>query len=155
MSRFKRILAVFSIVLVPHSLYSQNKEVISLDVQPTSRQVVIIQWNLLPASDTLPLEVERSRDTINWQRISHMAIQSSHQYFITDSMPGDGLIYYRIKQVNNKSNSKYSSIKWVQISKTGNLYIWANPAKDLLHIRTPLSRAAWKSLMRKGNLCKK
>ena len=154
MQRVIIILAVFLIGLSPISLNAQNKNFISFSVSPATGQVVIIQWKIASSSDILRFEVERSIDTIKWESISQVVIQSTQEYFITDTSPGSGQIYYRIKQINN-GNTSYSPTRWVQISKTGTLYIWPNPAKDILHIKTPFVNGSLEIINAEGKLIQK
>jgi hypothetical protein len=46
---------------------------------------VLAQWRMTHEIDTLPFEVERSRDKRRWERIAAVAVHSSNQYSITDS----------------------------------------------------------------------
>jgi hypothetical protein len=135
-----KIMVVISLVFLlssPGLLHSQTKPFILFDVLPGADHTVLTQWRMTPEIDTLPFEVERSRDKRNWERIASVAADSSHRYSSTDMQPGEGLIYYRVRQVGSKDRFLYTRLKWVQISETGKLYIWPNPAKSVLHVKTP------------------
>ena len=140
------------IVLSPYLLYSQNNRIVSFNVQPDKEQVVLIQWKVAPETDSLLFEIERSKDTIKWEKIFRTRIESSHEYFFTDTMTGSGVFYYRIKQTDNKGKTFYSITRWVQISKTGKLYIWPNPANDVLHIRTTFAKGSMEIFDSEGKL---
>lgn len=140
MARLKIIIATFVLSLAGMEfLYSQevSASFTFYDVQPCTGQTVVIQWSFTPGSDSLAFEIEKSRDMINWKRTARMAPQLSHQYFSIDSDPGYGLIYYRVKRAGNDKQISFSPVKWVQISNDGEMYIWPNPARDVLHVRTP------------------
>ena len=122
------------------------------NVQPGKEQAVLIQWKVAPASDTVPCEIERSKDTINWEKIFRAGVELSHEYFFTDTMTGSGVFYYRIKQTDKKGNTSYSLTRWVQISKTGKLYLWPNPANDVLHIRTAFAKGSMEIFDAEGKL---
>ena len=142
MLRLQTFFVVLISVLLPCLLYSQNNRITLFNVQPGKEHVVLIQWKAAPASDTLPFEIERSKDTINWEKIFQTGVASSHEYFFIDTMNGSGLFYYRIGQTDIKGHTFYSLYRWVQISKSGPLYIWPNPANDVLHIRTPFAKGS-------------
>ena len=139
MLRIKFIVVVSFVFLLisPGLLHSQTKPFILFDVLPGADHTVLTQWRMTPEIDTLPFEVERSRDKRTWERIASVAAHSSHQYSSTDTQPGEGLIYYRVRQVGSKGKFLYTGVNWVQISETGKLYIWPNPAKSVLHVKTP------------------
>ncbi|MFI5129126.1 MAG: T9SS type A sorting domain-containing protein [Chitinophagales bacterium] len=149
------IIAVTSLVFLlfnPGQVYSQAEPFISFNVQPAMDGTVIIQWKALPGTDTFYFEVERSRDMKTWESIAHVTSQLSHQYSSIDPLPGLGLIYYRVRQAGAESHSFYTRIEWVQISNTGKLYIWPNPAKDMLHVRTPYASGSIEVLNPDGKL---
>ena len=155
--RSAKIISVIIGITFPVLLCSQEKNFLSFDVEPRMGQVVFIQWTVSSMNDTLFFEVQRRRDSLGWETISHISQTStgSVQLFsFTDQIPGDGLIYYRIKQIGGRITS-YSSIKWVQISKTGSLYIWPNPASDVLHVRTPFADGSMEIVDSEGKLMKK
>jgi hypothetical protein len=145
MLRLKIIAVVsFSFLLFsPGLLHSQTKPFVLFDVLPAADHTVLIKWGITAEMDTLSFEVERSRDKKNWERIETVNPGILlHSYSITDREPGEGLIYYRIKQAGGKNLSVYTGIKWVQISKTGKLYIWPNPANNILHVKTPFVKGS-------------
>jgi hypothetical protein len=136
----KKIIAVVSIVFLlisPSLLHSQGKSFTLFDVIPASDHTVLIQWRMKPEMDSLPFEVERSMDKRTWKRIAALAAHSSHQYASTDTQPGEGLVYYRVRQVGSKSRFLYTGVNWVQFSEKGKLYIWPNLANNVLHVKTP------------------
>lgn len=144
MSRIKIISAVRLVFLFicPLSLYSQTAPFIFFDVRPGTDHSVIMRWRMKPETDTLAFEVERSRDKNTWERIATVNTHSSHQYSFADMLPGEGYIHYRIRQVSDKNLSIHTDAKWVQISKTRKLYIWSNPAKDVLYVKTPYNKGS-------------
>ena len=152
MLHIKTFFVILIIILLPCLLYSQNNQIVLFNVQPGKEQAVLIQWKVAPASDTVPCEIERSKDTINWEKIFRAGVELSHEYFFTDTMTGSGVFYYRIKQTDKKSNTSYSLTRWVQISKTGKLYLWPNPANDVLHIRTAFAKGSMEIFDAEGKL---
>ncbi|MDB5275675.1 MAG: hypothetical protein JWR61_630 [Ferruginibacter sp.] len=139
MLRFKIIMVVSFVFLLfsPGKADSQTKPPFLFDVLPTANHTVLTQWSVPPGMDSLPFELERSRDNSTWKKIASVPVQPSHRYSSTDEQPGEGLIYYRIRQVGGKGKLLYSWVNWVQFSETGKLFIWPNPAKNMLHVKTP------------------
>ena len=152
MLHIKTFFVILIIILLPCLLYSQNNQIVLFNVQPGKEQAVLIQWKVAPASDTVPCEIERSKDTINWEKIFRAGVELSHEYFFTDTMTGSGVFYYRIKQTDKKGSTSYSLTRWVQISKTGKLYLWPNPANDVLHIRTAFAKGSMEIFDAEGKL---
>src|SRR5512138_1400498 len=108
MLRLQTFFVVLVGILLPCLLYSQNNRISLFNVQPGKEQVVLIQWKAAPESDTLPFQVERSKDTIKWEKIFQTGVVSSHEYFFIDTMTGSGLFYYRIRQTDDKEQTFYS-----------------------------------------------
>jgi len=149
-----RIIVINLVLLLirPGLLHSQTVPFISFNVEPGADRTVLFQWRVTPEADTLYFEVERGRDKGTWERIAHVAVQESHQYSSTDPQPGEGLIYYRVRQVGSGERYLYTQVKWVQISKTGELYIWPNPAKNILHVKTPFVKGSMDVVNPEGKL---
>ncbi|HJS55335.1 MAG TPA: T9SS type A sorting domain-containing protein [Chitinophagaceae bacterium] len=157
MARIKLLIVIGLMQLVAglNLANSQTNKFISFSVQPDAGRVVIIQWNLIPAADTLSFEVERSRDSIKWETVSHSPAQLSHKYYWVDKNPGDGLIYYRVRQINAVDNYSSTQTRWVQIGKTGELYIWPNPVNNVLHVKTPFAKGSMEIVDAGGRLMQK
>lgn len=129
---------LFVLSMLPGILPAQQPaSLVSFEVQPGANHSVLIEWRINPQADTLSFELQRSRDQKTWERIATIPVQSVHIYSFTDSRPGEGLNYYRVGQVNSKKHIAFKGIKWVQVNKTGVLFIWPNPARDMLYIKTP------------------
>lgn len=130
----------FTTMLFSGVLQSQPAGVFkSFDIQPGANRTVMIQWEISAEADTLRMEVERSSDQKIWERIWDVSVMPSHRYFVTDTIPREGLNYYRVLQAGILQQFINPVVKWVQVSKTGNLYIWPNPAFDMLNIKTPFT----------------
>lgn len=118
-------------------VFSQKSPFVSFEVQPGAGCSVLIQWEISAEMDTLKYEAEKSKDKENWETIAHRSLRSSHQYLIIDAAPNDSLNYYRIKLVDNQNRFTYSEIEWVQVNTVSDVFIWPNPARNLLYIKTP------------------
>ncbi|HET9432082.1 MAG TPA: T9SS type A sorting domain-containing protein [Chitinophagaceae bacterium] len=134
----KKIIAgvIFLMFLVSGSLYSQKDSLLSFDVQPGNGNTVLIEWRVFQENDTLPFEVERSADNNFWKRIAIVPSQLSKEYTYIDRQPEEGFNFYRVRKTGGSIISEFSLVNWVQITKTGKLYIWPNPTRDILHVRT-------------------
>ncbi|MBL7738680.1 MAG: T9SS type A sorting domain-containing protein [Chitinophagaceae bacterium] len=153
--KFLSIATLMLLVSWPGFVHAETRAFASFDVQPCDGHIVIIQWGMTPAMDSLSMEVERSRDKITWEKIAVEPAQSSHQYFMIDSRPGDGLVYYRIVQKRAGNKTSFSEIKWVQMCKTDEIYIWPNPVKDVVYIKTPFVNGNMDILNTEGKLMMK
>lgn len=116
-------------------LQAQTSPFISFDVEPGTGCSIVIQWKVFPEMDTSKYEVEKSRDKQNWTTIASKTVRSSHQYFFIDPEPGDSLNYYRVKQ--SVDRAIYSEVKWVQVNTITDVFIWPNPARNILRAKTP------------------
>lgn len=129
---------LFGIILIePVLLFSQTNPFVSFDVQPGAGCSILIQWEIFPDMDTLKYEVEKSTDKQKWEVITKMDAKSSHKYFTMDTEPVDSFNYYRVRQIDNRGKYVYSDTKWIQINTASDIFIWPNPARDLLHLKTP------------------
>lgn len=115
---------------------AQDSVFISFNVEPDAGGYVLIQWRMLPGPDTLPLVVERSRDTIKWESIAEVPVRLSHFYSTIAVWPGESVFYYRVRQSAPGGKGAVSATRWVQAVKNGKVYLWPNPARDVLHVKT-------------------
>lgn len=115
----------------------QPGSLISFNVKPGINHSVLIEWNIEQQTIAPHFELERSNDQKVWEKIADMPIQSSQLYSFTDNSPREGLNYYRVWKTDGNKGFAFTMVKWVQVNKTGILYIWPNPAKDMLYIKTP------------------
>jgi hypothetical protein len=139
--RFQKIilLSIASVLFTSSSLlHAQRSPYISFDVQPGAGCSIVIQWEVVGGMDTFKYEVEKSGDKQHWVTIANKTLHSSHRYFNIDAAPADSFNYYRVRQVVSGDQSIYSEIKWVQVNTVTDVFIWPNPARDVLYVKTPL-----------------
>ncbi len=129
----------FASIVMPGSQFYlwQTGPLISFDVAPGPNQSVLIEWKIKHSIETPRFILERSGDQKKWKRIATMPAQLSPLYSFKDDQTGDGLNYYRLSLAGAENDLIFSGVKWVQVNKSGALYIWPNPAKDILYIKTP------------------
>lgn len=116
--------------------YLQTGPFISFNVQPGAGCTVLIQWETVPESDTLKFEVERSNDKKQWKKIAEADVRSSHKYLAIDTEPDDSMNYYRVRQVGSRGHISYSEIKWLKANTAIDIFIWPNPGKEVLYVKT-------------------
>ena len=133
---YKMMIAAIMMLAWPGSSPAQDSVLISFSVEPDAGGQVLIQWKMSPGPDTLPFIVERSRDTIRWETIAMVPARLTHLYSTIAEWPGETVFYYRVRQSVPAGQGVVSSTKWVRAVKSGHVYLWPNPARDLLHIKT-------------------
>jgi Secretion system C-terminal sorting domain len=135
------IAALSILSVVPGNLQPlQPGPFISFDVKPGTNHSVLVEWKIKAGADLFPFEVQRSRDQKNWEKLTAVPTQLAQLYSVKDIRPGEGLHYYRVRQLDKANTIAVTPVKWVQVNKTGLLYIWPNPAKDMLFIKTPFDK---------------
>lgn len=128
---------IFGLLIAPLLVQAQTGTFTSFEIRPGLEKTVEINWKMRPAADTLLLIVEKSMDEKNWRAIGSIGLRSSHVYSFTDSRPLTGRNYYRIVQVDTmKSRVASTPVQWLRFNQSAGFFIWPNPAKDVLHLRT-------------------
>lgn len=77
---------------------------------------------------------------------------ASHWYSYVDPDPKDGINYYRVRQIVNDRIYAQSAIKWALVGKSSAIYVWPNPASDILHVRTPFLKGSMEVIDPGGKL---
>lgn len=79
---------------------------------------VYLNWRTAKERDNSHFEIERSIDGISFEKIGRVAnkmhLSDANRYDFTDLNPGNGLRYYRLKQVDNNGGFEYSGTVKVQ-----------------------------------------
>jgi hypothetical protein len=125
------------LLLLPALVAGQSNPFTSYDVQPGAGCTILIRWEAPAAADTLNYEIERSTDGQNWKVISCEHRRSNHKYLVFDTQTVDSLNYYRVRQVINLNTSVYSQVKCIQFVRAFEIYLWPNPANEVLYVTTP------------------
>jgi hypothetical protein len=91
-----------------------------------------VQWATATEINSAYFVVERSMDAANWKDISRISSNQAHTYKYSDNITAlSGIIYYRIRQVDNDGKINYSSVvslKHAAVAKT-TVTAWPNPAE--------------------------
>jgi len=99
---------------------------------------VLLTWQTENEINTSHFDIEWSR---NGQDFTKIAAETSantsglHQYRYLHLSPGEGRLYYRLKQVDQNNVFKYSNTAVVNMSKTQKALLYPNPANDLITLK--------------------
>jgi len=104
------------------------------------RDAVEVEWATATERNNAVFVVERSADLEAWDPISEVEGAGNSQTMITygteDQQPLRGTSYYRLKQIDHDGTEVLSQVRPVQIVQKGrDLFVWPNPAKELLHVQ--------------------
>jgi hypothetical protein len=71
---------------------------------------VLLTWNVATEANVKNYEVEKSADGRNYNKIGQVKATNSNSYSFTDIQASTGIVYYRIKNVDNDGKFKYSTV---------------------------------------------
>lgn len=117
-------------------------ELLSFNAQVNLFQQVDLTWQTASESNNHYFTVERSKDGINWIRVTEIngAGNSSVilNYSAIDKEPYTGLSYYRLKQTDYDNNFTFSNIRTVTIQSEilDDLFLYPNPTSNILTIES-------------------
>jgi hypothetical protein len=97
---------------------------------------VQLNWKIANEIDNDHFEIERGTDGRTFTKIGvQNAIANAQDYQFIDNHPVDGVMYYRIRQIDKNGTYKYSVIIAIRFGKTGHqITIYPNPANDVINI---------------------
>jgi hypothetical protein len=100
-------------------------------------------------------EIERSFDGVDFKDVASVSVKgngtlTSNNYSYTDdnisSLNSNGVIYYRVEQVDKNGNVSYTSIQAVRLTNSLVISAYPNPVKDVVSLTLNLPDAASISL---------
>jgi hypothetical protein len=97
-----------------------------------------VAWDVAQEVDVRAYDIERSSDGVNFSRVGSVAANGKPAYSYTDNSATDGVLYYRVKNVDIDGHFKYSSIvKLSGKSSTSSIVMKAFPvpARDQLTVQ--------------------
>lgn len=98
----------------------------------------ILRWTTAGEQDNKLFEIEHSTDGTTFKKIGEVTAQApagvGHDYSFTHNQPLEGKNYYRLKQVDNNGEHKYSKIISISFSKTI-ITLSPNPVIDVLQVK--------------------
>ncbi len=131
-STFGYLGAITNPIILPVTLLSFKAS------KDASGKYVKLEWSTTNERDNDRFIIERSvgGQWINLGWVKGQGNSSSIYYYTyTDSIPGEGINNYRLKQVDINGTSKYSPVVSVQFGNKVGLYtVFPNPAKDFIKI---------------------
>ncbi len=95
----------------------------------------LLKWVVGNEEGIRQYEVEHSTDNSNYTSIGAKLQDKSGIYDMLHLTPEDGNNYYRIKMTGIDGSILYSSSRKVNFTKSRNISISPNPAKDIINIR--------------------
>jgi len=100
---------------------------------------VKLNWNVTEDAGLYAYEIERSRDNINWTKITTVnanGTAGTYNYESTDAHPFKGISYYRLRLIESTGMNRFSPVKRITIKDLeSDLIVAPNPAKDNITIR--------------------
>jgi hypothetical protein len=92
-------------------------------------QNVVLRWSSASEMNFSHFFIEKSTDAVNFEQIGMIKGEgnssSQHDYTFTDNSANQGIVYYRLKQVDIDGSFKYSVIKSVKIDTNSPVLIYS------------------------------
>ncbi len=114
-------------------------ELISFDAFAKQDQIEL-EWQTASETNNSHFVLEHSLDGLTFTALENIAgagnSVSLQNYRYTDPTPMQGLNYYRLKQVDLDGEFSYSEIKTVFLQVSETVFLFPNPAKEELHVRS-------------------
>jgi hypothetical protein len=108
-----------------------------LRAQPQG-QSVKLTWKTLTETNSKGFEIQRSANAAQWQDIGYVQAAgnstSERNYAYLDAKPSNGVIYYRLKQIDLDGRLSFSNVVNTRFSATGVLTLSPNPATQFVEI---------------------
>jgi hypothetical protein len=105
---------------------------LSFTADATANSCVKLNWTVDENVDLLRYEIEKSKDTRNWENcktINTTGNNGAQNYSVNDDHPYTGKSYYRLKLINKNASFNYSGVKAVIIKNLSeSISILPNPA---------------------------
>jgi hypothetical protein len=105
-----------------------------------TRDDVLLNWNLQNQPGLLTsFDIERSFDGFTFNKINNVPFNNKYNYSYLDpkvaSLKNNGLIYYRLKQIEANNHFDYSIIKSVRlISSNNTILVYPNPVVNIANV---------------------
>jgi hypothetical protein len=120
-------------VILPLKLISFNAS--------TNNCNVSLSWQTAQESSFAYYVVERGETNIAFGEVGRVntSATTSKSYNFTDNSAPLGIVYYRLRFVNNDGSFTYSAVKEVNLNCTGrnNVLVYPNPTKGVINISLP------------------
>jgi hypothetical protein len=112
---------------------------------------VHLTWRTETEKNNAYMAVEHSLDGGTWREIGRIQgagnSTQAHDYGFDHRNPAPGQNYYRIRQADFDGTTAYSPVQGIALRGRQALYLWPNPAKDLIHVRRDQADAGYWELL--------
>ena len=95
---------------------------------------VKLNWQISEEKNVAHYDVQYSTNNHDFITIANIAATNSRYYSMLHQSPAPGLVYYRLKTVDNDGKASVSEIRSVKFGKTALVTVYPNPAKNLVNI---------------------
>ena len=100
---------------------------------------VLLNWQTQSVSNSGTIQVEKSRDGIQWQPangIGQVPITTQTKYKVTDKEPFAGISYYRLKELTNNGELYYSRIVRISLTDEAEIIVrtYPNPFREQFNV---------------------
>lgn len=107
------------------------------DVQK-AEDLALLEWRTTGETNSAHFDVQRRDDTRDWRQLGTVeaAFESNtvRNYTFIDSIPGQGLNYYRLKMVDADGSFTYSQVRSINFPDFSWAEVYPNPVEDQLRI---------------------
>jgi|GEM_PF-1190266 len=95
---------------------------------------VQVYWNVAGEKDVLRYEIERSSNGRDFVKIGEVAANTNAGYMFTDNQAQNGVVFYRVRNVDLDGKFTYTSVARVNLNKVISLKAFPQPALNNLTI---------------------
>jgi hypothetical protein len=110
---------------------------ISFAATKTDQTTAKLNWQTATLEIPVSFEIERSVNSIDFVKIGTVKSTSFTRYEFFDNGMQSGKSYYRIKMIGTDGTIVYTDIKTLNNDGSGQLMVFPNPAKDVIHLMSP------------------
>lgn len=99
--------------------------------------VVDLNWSTTSDGESIPFVVERSRDGQTWTSIGSvpaMADKFAQVYSYKDSLPLNGVSYYRLLRQLNADTAQLSPVETADFAGSSAYRLYPNPVQGAIHL---------------------
>lgn len=111
---------------------------LEFNISKKDNDKVQLQWKTFSELNNRGFEIQRSADGTNFETKAFVNSRSVNgsgaDYSYIDAAPLKGKSYYRLKQVDLNGNSKYSQIRFIDLSNSNAVTVYPNPVAGMLNI---------------------
>lgn len=104
---------------------------------------LVLHWQTKGELNSKGFEVQKSKDGVSFETISFVNSTSINgaeaSYHYADNAPYNGKNYYRLKQVDQDQNYKFSPVRFIDFSTAGYVKVFPNPVEEILNINTNIN----------------